>query len=53
MTKFVVVTWPESQELMEKEGFEENSYLINDDKGIDDYGSSAYFVSETWLSSSL
>lgn len=51
MDKFVVVTWPEVQDLMEQEGFEENSYLINDDKGLDDFGSSAYFVRESWLKS--
>lgn len=49
MGKYVVVTWPESQDLMDKPGFRENSYLINDDKGIEDFGSSAYFVDEEWL----
>ena len=41
---YIVVTWPEIQELMEEEGFKEHSYLINDDKGMEDFGSSAYFV---------
>lgn len=49
MGKYVVVTWPDSQDLMTKAGFRENSYLINDDKGIEDFGSSAYFVDEDWL----
>lgn len=49
MSKFVVVTWPDSQNLMDREGFRENSYLVNDDKGIEDFGSSAYFVDEDWL----
>lgn len=49
MTKFVVVGWPEIQSLMELEGFEENAYLILDDKGMEDFGSSAYFVNEDWL----
>lgn len=49
MGKYVVVTWPDSQDLMGKPGFRENSYLINDDKGIEDFGSSAYFVDEEWL----
>ena len=35
----------------EKEGFEENSYLVNDEQGIEDFGSSAYFVDEEWLES--
>lgn len=47
--KYVVVAWPEIQMIMEKDGFEDNSYLINDDKGLDDFGSSAYFVSCDWL----
>lgn len=46
---FVVVCWPESQELMGKEGFGENAYLINDVHGLDEYGSSAYFVNKAWL----
>jgi hypothetical protein len=48
---YAVVTWPESQALMELEGFEENSYLVNDEKGMEDFGSSAYFVDEDWLNS--
>lgn len=46
---FEVVCWPDVQHLMEKDGFEENAYLINDEKGLEDYGSSAYFVSSEWL----
>lgn len=46
---YVIIQWPEIQELMTIEGFEENSYLINDTKGIEDYGSSAYFVDYYWL----
>ena len=49
MNKYVVVTWPDSQALMDREGFRENSYLVNDDKGMKDFGSSAYFVDEDWL----
>lgn len=51
MSNYVVVCWPESQRLFDEEGFEENSYLINDENGIDDFGSSAYFVDEEWLNS--
>ncbi len=46
---FKVVTWPLSQELMEIEGFEENSCLINDEPLLDQYGSSAYFVRYSWF----
>lgn len=49
MEKYVIVTWPESQELMEYEYFENHSYLINDKQGMEDFGSSAYFVEEDWL----
>jgi len=41
---FTPVTWPESQELMELPGFEENALLINDEPLLEQYGSSAYLV---------
>lgn len=46
---YEVVCWPEIQDLMELDGFEENAYLVNDEKGIEDFGSSAYFVDVEWL----
>ena len=46
---FEVVCWPESQMLMELDGFVENSNLIDDDKGLLEFGSSAYFVNRKWL----
>jgi hypothetical protein len=46
---YEVVCWPEIQFLFGEEGFEQNAYLINDEKGIDDFGSSAYFVNSDWL----
>lgn len=46
---YTVVQWPDVQELMDKSGFRENSYLVSDDKGLDDFGSSSYFVSVDWL----
>jgi hypothetical protein len=49
MKKYVVITWPESQELCEKKGFEENCYLIADEQGLNEFGSGAYFVNEEWL----
>ncbi len=48
--RYIIVIWPEVQDLMDYAGFRENSYLINDDKGLDDFGSSAYFVNEEWYS---
>lgn len=49
----IVVTWPEVQKLMDLEGFDDNSNLINNDKGLEDYGSSAYFVDVDWLYENL
>ena len=43
MEKYVIVCWPESQMLMEHPEFN-RCYLINDEKGLEDFGSSAYFV---------
>lgn len=40
--KFIIVTWPESQDFIGKH----NCHLINDDEGYAKYGSSAYFVRE-------
>lgn len=51
MSKYVVVQWPESQYLFDKEGFEDNCYLIDDLEGQEKFGSSAYFVEESWLNS--
>ena len=48
-TKYVVVTWPDSQLLMEHRGFSKNCFLINDENGLETFGSSAYFVDENWL----
>lgn len=45
-----IVTWPESQLLMDKVGFHENCILINSEKGLEIYGSSAYRVNPEWLS---
>lgn len=46
---YTVITWPRTQELMLEDGFEDHSYLVSDNKGIKDFGSSAYFVDIDWL----
>lgn len=46
---FVVVVWPDVQEIMEEEGFDDNSSLINDKPLFEEYDSSAYFVRLSWL----
>ena len=42
---YVLVDWPDSQELMELDGFENHSSLAD----CDEYGQCAYFVDEDWL----
>ena len=46
---FIPICWPDIQYFMDKPGFKENCHLINDESGIDQYGSSAYFCSKQWL----
>jgi hypothetical protein len=48
MDKYIILTWPDIQYFMDKEGFTENCCLINDDYFITVYGSSAYFVNYSW-----
>lgn len=49
MASYTVITWPDIQYYMSEPGFDENSYLINDEEGIEKFGSSAYFVNTVWL----
>lgn len=44
-----IVCWPDTQELMECEGFYEHAWLINDEYGLRRFGSCAYVVEESWL----
>ena len=48
---FIIVQWPEVQELMDREGFDTNACLANDEWTLEKYGSSAYFVNKAWLNS--
>jgi len=50
---FIVVTWPEVQELFELDGFDENSILINEEGLYNEYGSSAYLIRKTWFEKQL
>ena len=43
-----IICWPESQMLFDKKGFKSNCELINSEKGVEKYGSSAYLVDEDW-----
>lgn len=48
LEEYVVITWPESQHLQNKKDFIDNSYLISDLQGIEDFGYEAYFVNKEW-----
>lgn len=43
MEKYVLITWPESQRLMDQKWFNE-CILMNDENHLEEIGSSAYFV---------
>lgn len=43
--KYILINFPDIQEYMDLEGFEEHSSLADCDK----FGASAYFVEEEWL----
>lgn len=49
MTRYIIVEWPYSQELMDYEDFDEHACLINDDSWVEQYGNASYFVEEEWL----
>lgn len=53
MANQIVVEFPKSQMLENKEGFLENVELINSDEGIELYGGSAYLVDEDWYNDVL
>ena len=46
----IIIQWPESQEIMNKKGMENHCALINDDIGLEMFGSSAYVVDDEWFS---
>ena len=46
---FTVVTWPESQVLMDLPGFSKYCHLINDSEGLSQLGPQAYMCEISWL----
>jgi hypothetical protein len=50
---YIPVTWPDIQYFMDKEGFDDNTYLILDDNGMAEFGSSAYFINYEWYKKQL
>ena len=49
LIEYSIVCWPESQYLLDHEEINEYCYLINDEDGYNNYGSSAYVVDSQWL----
>lgn len=43
-----IMVWPDSQELMTLDGFRENTWLINDTRGLNRFGSCAYVYDIEW-----
>jgi len=50
---YVIICWPDIQNIMDKPMFNENSSLINDEPLLTEYGSSAYFVRKSWLDENI
>lgn len=50
MEDYEIVGWPDIQYLMEREGFEDNAALINENESLG-IGSSTYLVDKEWLES--
>ena len=46
---FTVVTWPESQVLMDLPDFRKYCHLINDSEGLSQFGPQAYMCEISWL----
>jgi hypothetical protein len=47
--EFIVCSCYEVQELMELDGFKENSHVINNETLCEEYGNNSYFVRKQWL----
>ena len=43
--EYYIIEWPESQDLMDEEGFEDNCFLL---EAGDIFGSSTYVVNKNW-----
>lgn len=48
MEKKVIVGWPVSQMIKNKQGFFENCMLINSREGVLSYGADAFLVDSDW-----
>ena len=48
---FVAISWPQTQDLQELDGFYENATLINEGPLYDIYGPLSFMVRKSWLDS--
>lgn len=46
----IILQWPESQEIIGKKGMENHCALINDEIGLEIFGSSSFIVDNEWFS---
>lgn len=51
--EFYVIQFPESQALQDLDGFDDNAFLVNDEKGLEIFGPSAYFVNKEWYNEQI
>ena len=49
----MIVTWPDSQYLTETRGHRNHSWLINDTRGLNRFGSCAYVVEMDWYNENV
>ena len=45
---YEIVSWPDCQFYMNRDGFEKNACLADSDVFVEMYGSSAYFINSEW-----
>lgn len=51
--EYYAIRFHESQDLQDLEGFDDNAFLINDEKGLEIFGPSAYFVNKEWYNEQI
>jgi len=42
--EYILILWPDSQEYMEEDWFRDECILMNDERFLNEIGSSAYFI---------
>jgi hypothetical protein len=51
--EYYVIRFPESQELQDLDGFDDNAFLVNDERGLEIFGPCAYFVNKKWYNEQI